>query len=72
MSGQSPDTATRAPAVLTCDMRHDCAAPVTHVDEKGWLYCATHGPDRRAGGIRCRQLRPHEIARLENRQTIRY
>lgn len=30
--------------VLTCDMRADCRKPVTHIDDKGYVYCAEHGP----------------------------
>lgn len=50
---------------LTCDMSRDCTAPVTHLEEKGYIYCTAHAADRRTYGHRCRKLRPHEIKRLE-------
>jgi hypothetical protein len=48
---------------LACDMEKDCAAPVTHVDEKGYVYCAPHGVERKAYR-RCRKLRPYELRSL--------
>jgi hypothetical protein len=48
---------------LHCDMRDDCTAPVTHIDEKGFGYCHTHGIERK-DYMRCRQLRPAELKQL--------
>lgn len=48
---------------LTCDMRRECANPVTHIGAKGYLYCATHAPQRQ-GVERCRQLRAWELELL--------
>lgn len=59
-----------AEAALTCDMQRDCTAPVTHIDEKGWAYCAVHGPERRASGIRCRKLTGPELKRLRAGLTL--
>lgn len=56
---------------LLCDMRTDCAAPVTHVDDKGYAYCTAHGEQRRQHR-RCRKLRPHEVRTLEQGRTITY
>ena len=55
---------------LQCDARSNCPDVVTHIDEKGFIYCAKHGVDRRGypGGFhnrRCRKLRPHEVKRLQ-------
>lgn len=49
---------------LTCDMRADCAAPITHIGEKGYIYCAEHVECRR-GIERCRKLRPFELRILK-------
>lgn len=56
---------------LRCDYDHDCKAPVTHVDSKGWLYCTAHG-ERRKAYQACRKLKPAELKRLEEGGTIRY
>lgn len=55
---------------LTCDMERDCAAPVTHIDEKGFVYCAKHGPERRHSGRRCRRLTPAELKQLRAGQPL--
>lgn len=57
---------------LRCDMIEGCEVQITHVDNKGYLYCAHHGAQRKTGGIPTRKLRPIEIRRLESGQTIRY
>jgi len=46
-------------------MSADCEAPVTHVDQRGFVYCAQHAVRRKMGGDRCRKLRPAELARAE-------
>jgi len=56
---------------LSCDMTADCERPITHLDEKGYIYCTPHGESRRGGGIRCRKLRPYELRRLEAGQQVR-
>lgn len=56
---------------LKCDMREGCKNPVTHIGEKGYVYCASHAPDRR-GYENTRKLRPAEIKKLEAGETIRY
>lgn len=48
---------------LACDMVAGCSAPVSHIDDKGYVYCAPHGLDRR-GARPCRKLRPYELRRL--------
>lgn len=60
-----------APRVLKCDMLVACKAPVTHVDNKGYVYCASHGEHRKLS-VPCRALRPNEITKLTNGQTIKY
>lgn len=56
----------------SCDMEEACTAPVAMMDDKGFIYCAEHGLDRR-WYRRCRKLRPHELRRIERgEQVTRY
>lgn len=48
----------------SCDMTAGCHRPVTHLDDRGYVYCAEHGAARTQPGIRCRKLRTHELNRL--------
>lgn len=65
--------APTGPAVkLGCDMTEGCTECVTHVDDKGFVYCKGHGLQRRAGGTPCRALRKREIATLLEGGVIRY
>lgn len=54
---------------LKCDMDHGCTAPVTHIGEKGWVYCAEHAPCR-SGWERCRRLRAFELRLLERGKAL--
>ncbi len=54
---------------LTCDMRADCTAPVTHIDTAGFAYCTPHGEQRRSSEP-CRKLRPHELSRLQRGEPL--
>ena len=54
---------------MSCDMAHECDAPVTHIDDKGYTYCTPHGVSRQ-GYRPCRKLRPHELRRLERGDTL--
>ena len=47
----------------TCDMRKDCKNPVTHIGEKGYVYCAICVPCRQ-GVERCRKMAGWERARI--------
>ena len=60
----------RADGTPACDMKEDCAEPVTHIGEKGYIYCATHAPDRR-GWERVRKMRPHELNRIKRGQPLK-
>jgi len=55
--------------VLTCDMEDGCKEPITHIDEKGWIYCADHGRDRQSYQ-RCRKLRPSELKQLQRGEPL--
>ncbi len=51
---------------LQCNMRDDCADPVTMIGSDGYIYCSRHGVDRRASGAeRVRKMTPGEIALLQ-------
>lgn len=54
----------------TCDMKTGCLWPVTHIDEKGYVYCSEHGVQRRDSGIHCRQLKPWELNRILRGEPI--
>ena len=55
--------------ILACDMRDTCVSTITHIDEKGFIYCAEHGADRQSW-CRCRKLTPAELKRLQAGRTI--
>lgn len=55
--------------MLTCDMVKDCTEPVTHIGEKGWVYCASHAPWRQ-GYERTRKLRAWELKELQAGNTL--
>lgn len=56
---------------LRCDMEQDCPGEVTHMDEKGYAYCRSHG-DARKRVCRCRQLTVRELRALTAGQAIHY
>lgn len=56
--------------ILKCDMHHTCHNTVTHLDDKGFVYCLSHGRDRQASGIRCRKLAMWELKRLQAGLTL--
>jgi hypothetical protein len=53
-----------------CDMTKDCEKPVTHIDNDGYIYCEKHAAQRKSGGVPTRKLKPAEIKKLEQGQTI--
>ena len=47
---------------LQCNMKDSCRATVTHLGEKGYIYCAPHAEQRRRAQVeRCRALAPAEV-----------
>ncbi len=48
-----------------------CPNTVTHIGEKGWVYCASCAKDRQYWE-RCRRMRAWEIRRLEAGYPISY
>jgi hypothetical protein len=48
--------------MATCEMGRGCTNTVTHIGEKGYIYCADHAKDRRHYvGEHCRKMRPWEL-----------
>ncbi len=58
-------------AKLRCNMAQTCTSPITHIGEKGWVYCSNCAADRQYWE-RCRRLRQWEIRRLERGECISY
>jgi hypothetical protein len=50
---------------LKCGMRRECQADVTHIDDKGYVYCREHGIERYSHR-RCRQLTAKELRQLRS------
>jgi hypothetical protein len=50
-------------ATPRCDMAANCAAPVTHIDNQGFIYCTHHGIARKSFRP-CRKLRTAELTRI--------
>ena len=51
--------------VLKCDMKAECTEAVTHIDNKGFVYCHAHGVQRK-GYRPCRLLTSKERKQLES------
>lgn len=56
--------------VLKCAWVDTCQAAVTHVDSDGYIYCARHGRQRKAGGVRCRTMTSAEVKRLQRGEPL--
>lgn len=54
---------------MECDMVEGCREPVTHIDNKGYVYCTGHGLERRMWRP-CRKLQPWELRRLESGRAL--
>ena len=54
---------------LTCDMTDKCSNEITHIGEKGYIYCSTHAGPRRVQE-RCRLLRPFELEILKEGRAL--
>jgi len=63
------DTTTDTATMPKCNMREDCAAPVTHIGSKGYVYCAAHAAARR-GVEGARKLRGWEIHYLRQGRAL--
>ncbi len=50
---------------------HDTPDPaITHLDEKGFIYCTKCGINRRESGVYCRRLRAWELRLLEAGEPV--
>ena len=54
---------------IKCEMRRECEKPVAMIDNKGFIYCAEHGQDRKFY-CGCRKLRQHEINKLRRGEPL--
>ena len=54
---------------LQCDMDSTCTQPVTHIGEKGYIYCTAHVKNRRYVE-RCRKMRKWEIDLLKQGKPL--
>lgn len=52
-------------------MIEKCAEPVTHIDNKGFIFCGQCGPIRKSSRP-TRKMTKTEIKTLENHGTISY
>jgi hypothetical protein len=51
---------------MQCDMKKDCHSEVTHIGEKGYIYCTLHAQVRRDFvGERTRKMKPWELALIK-------
>lgn len=56
---------------MQCEMTDACKAPVTHIGEKGYVYCGPHAEVRRqAGSERTRKMRAWECALIEAGEPV--
>lgn len=55
---------------LQCEMRNECTNTVTHIEEKGWIYCADCAQGRKGSGHYCRRLRAWEINLLKSGEPV--
>lgn len=56
----------------TCEMERDCTSEVTHIGDKGYIYCESHAARRRSGGReRCRKMTPAEVQLIKDGKTIK-
>ena len=63
------NTTEATTVVLHCEMSDTCDAPVTMLDQGGFIYCTEHGM-RRRDWKPCRTLRAHEVRRLQRGEQI--
>ena len=54
---------------LHCDMKNTCRNKITHLGEKGYIYCSAHAGPRQVQE-RCRLLRPFELEILKEGRAL--
>lgn len=52
-----------------CDGVEGCCEPVAYIDVKGFAYCTKHGLQRKQS-VRCRKLKPKELATLKQGKPL--
>lgn len=55
---------------LKCDGREGCDVPVSHIEDKGWIYCTQHALHFRSCGRRLRKLTTKELAVLQEGKPL--
>lgn len=56
---------------LTCDMVKGCTKPVTHIGNKGYVYCSEHARIRRQSGFEhTRTMLKREIQLLQGDKPL--
>jgi hypothetical protein len=53
-----------------CDGASGCEEPVNHIDRKGYAYCEKHAES--LAGRPMRKLRPAEVKKLKEGESIKY
>lgn len=54
---------------MQCEMSYDCTEPVTHIGEKGYIYCAVHA-GMRGGYEGVRKMRKWELRWISEGLTL--
>ena len=54
---------------LRCEMQDGCMQPVTHIGEKGFIYCTEHARIRK-GRERCRRMRKWELVLINSGKPL--
>lgn len=63
--------ADTTPNAMQCQMTGKCTAPVTHIGNKGYIYCTEHALDRRSSRYeQTRAMRPWEVALLATGESL--
>lgn len=52
-----------------CDMTKDCIKPISYIDRKGFVYCETHGLQRKAY-VPTRKLKPKELKQITDNKPL--
>lgn len=56
---------------MQCDMENECTGAVTHIGEKGYIYCTEHAIERRRFvGENTRKMRKWEIELIKAGQPL--
>lgn len=56
---------------LHCEQTCNCTSEVTHIGNKGYIYCQRHAIERRQSGHEnTRKLRPYEVKKLRRGEPV--